>query len=53
MGAGLKSIAREIGVTHEALYRCVASLERRRIVTRIDGCLRRVAAPPREGALRT
>jgi CRP-like cAMP-binding protein len=34
LGAGLKSIAREIGVSHEALYRCVAGLERRRVVVR-------------------
>jgi CRP-like cAMP-binding protein len=34
LGAGLKSLAREIGVSHEALYRCVAALERRGIVTR-------------------
>ena len=53
VGAGLKSIAREIGVTHEALYRCVASLERRGIVNRIDGCLRRVVALPRVVARRT
>lgn len=37
LGAGLKSIASEIGVTHEALYRCVASLERSRIVERAEG----------------
>jgi len=34
LGAGLKSIAREIGVTHEALYRCVAGLERRCVLYR-------------------
>jgi CRP-like cAMP-binding protein len=28
LGAGLKSLAGRLGVTHEALYRCVASLER-------------------------
>ena len=37
LGAGLKSIASEIGVTHEALYRCVASLERSRMVDRTEG----------------
>jgi CRP-like cAMP-binding protein len=44
-GSGLKTLAREIGVTHEALYRCVASLEKRGLVTRTDArlCLR--AAP--------
>jgi len=36
LGAGLKSIAREIGVTHEALYRCVASLERRHVLKRTE-----------------
>ena len=28
LGAGLKSLAAQLGVTHEALYRCVASLEK-------------------------
>jgi CRP-like cAMP-binding protein len=28
LGAGLKSLAGQLGVTHEALYRCVASLEK-------------------------
>lgn len=37
--AGLKSLAREIGVSHEALYRCIADLERR-------GTLARRAGPP-------
>jgi CRP-like cAMP-binding protein len=27
LGSGLKSIARQLGVSHEALYRCVARLE--------------------------
>lgn len=35
--AGLKSLAGQLGVTHEALYRCVASMEKAR-------CLRREAA---------
>lgn len=35
--AGLKSLAGQLGVTHEALYRCVASMER-------AGCLRREVA---------
>lgn len=41
-GSGLKSLAREIGVTHEALYRCVAGLERRGLLTRAENrlCLR-------------
>jgi CRP-like cAMP-binding protein len=37
LGAGLKSLAKELGVTHEALYRCVAALEK-------SGELRRDAA---------
>ncbi len=28
LGSGLKSIARQLGVTHEALYRCIARLEK-------------------------
>lgn len=28
LGSGLKSLAGQLGVTHEALYRCVASLEK-------------------------
>lgn len=37
---GIKSLAGELGVTHEALYRCVARLER-------EGRLRRDQDPPR------
>jgi CRP-like cAMP-binding protein len=44
IGAGLKMLAREIGVTHEALYRCVAALERRGLLARADGQLRLLAA---------
>lgn len=39
-GAGLKSIAREIGVTHEALYRCVTRLEKRGSLSRTGRHLR-------------
>lgn len=39
LGAGLKSLAGELGVTHEALYRCVYALERNGIIRREDGCL--------------
>jgi CRP-like cAMP-binding protein len=35
--AGLKSLAGQLGVTHEALYRCVAGMEK-------AGCLRRETA---------
>lgn len=44
LGVGLKSIAREIGVTHEALYRCVASLEKRGVLSRTDNRLRLLPA---------
>lgn len=40
MGSGLKTLAREIGVTHEALYRGVAALEKRGVLVRGDGRLR-------------
>lgn len=41
--SGLKSVAEEIGVTHEALYRCIAKLERRGQLVRVPGRL--VLAP--------
>jgi CRP-like cAMP-binding protein len=34
LGAGLKSLAGELGVTHEALYRCVAQMEKKGILQR-------------------
>ncbi len=37
LGAGLKSIAAELGVTHEALYRTVAELEKQGLLRRADG----------------
>ena len=37
--SGLKSLAAELGVTHEALYRCIADLERRRLIRREPGQL--------------
>lgn len=39
LGSGLKSLAAELGVTHEALYRTVAHLERSDILVRRDGNL--------------
>lgn len=39
LGAGLKSIARQIGVSHEALYRCVAKMEKQRTLIRAHDCL--------------
>lgn len=51
-GSGLKSLAREIGVTHEALYRCVAGLEKRGLLMRADGrlCLRGAVGEAPRGA---
>jgi CRP-like cAMP-binding protein len=37
LGAGLKSMASELGVTHEALYRTVAELENQGLLRREDG----------------
>ena len=34
LGAGLKSLACELGVTHEALYRCVSDLEKKHLLHR-------------------
>lgn len=39
LGSDLKSLAAELGVTHEALYRTVAHLERSNILVRRDGYL--------------
>lgn len=36
---GLKTLAREIGVTHEALYRCVAALKQYGVLVRVAGKL--------------
>lgn len=44
LSSGLKTLAREIGVTHEALYRCVAALEKRGALLRTKGRLRLQAA---------
>lgn len=41
---GLKTLAREIGVTHEALYRCVAGLEKRGALVRAAGRLQLLPA---------
>ncbi len=43
IASGLKTLAREIGVTHEALYRCVARMEKGVLLQRIDG---RLQLPP-------
>lgn len=39
LGAGLKSMAAELGVTHEALYRCVAAMEKQNLLRRAPGFL--------------
>lgn len=39
LGVGLKSLATELGVTHEALYRCVAGMEASCEVMRSEGHL--------------
>lgn len=39
LGSGLKSLARELGVTHEALYRCVSAMEKKNILRRDSGFL--------------
>lgn len=44
LGSGLKTLASEIGVTHEALYRSVAALEKRGMLAREHGHLRLQAA---------
>lgn len=44
LGAGLKSMAGEPGVTHEALYRAVAELEKKGVLHRQAHCL--IVTPP-------
>ncbi len=39
LDAGLKSIAAELGVSHEALYRCVAGMEKQGLLRRDAGSL--------------
>jgi CRP/FNR family transcriptional regulator, dissimilatory nitrate respiration regulator len=46
VGAGLKALAREIGVTHEALYRCLAQLQRRGLLQRVPGVPPLLRKPP-------
>ena len=41
---GLKSLAGELGITHEALYRTLASLEKEKIIHRADRVLSLVRA---------
>lgn len=42
LGSGLKSLACELGVTHEALYRCVSSMEKQERLVRESGFLKLV-----------
>jgi len=37
--SGLKTLAGELGVTHEALYRTIAELQKSNILTKVDGDL--------------
>lgn len=51
IGSGLKSLATELAVSHEALYRAVAALEKSGVIVREAACLMRVgtsghASPP-------
>lgn len=39
IGSGLKSLATELAVSHEALYRAVAALEKSGVIVRASGCL--------------
>lgn len=40
LASGLKSLAGELGVTHEALYRCVAEMEKKGVLKREEGLLK-------------
>ena len=40
LSSGLKSLAGELGVTHEALYRCVSDLEKKGLLQREGGYLK-------------
>lgn len=39
LGSGLKSLAGDLGVTHEALYRCVSAMVKKNILSRDNGFL--------------
>lgn len=45
--AGLKSLAAELGVSHEALYRTIAKLEQQGVLQRTEGQLGTVPSAPR------
>jgi CRP/FNR family transcriptional regulator, dissimilatory nitrate respiration regulator len=40
LSPGLKSLAGELGVSHEALYRCVTELEKKELLRREGGYLK-------------
>jgi CRP-like cAMP-binding protein len=44
IGAGIKSLATELGVTHEALYRCIYAMEKQGRLQRADGIMALVAS---------
>ena len=37
--SGLKTLAGELGVTHEALYRAIAALQAQRVLEKVDALL--------------
>ncbi len=39
IGTGIKSLAAELGVTHEALYRCIYAMEKQGKLRRVNGVL--------------
>jgi CRP-like cAMP-binding protein len=47
IGAGVKSLAAELGVTHEALYRCISAMEKQGLLIRSDNflCLMTASTP--------
>ncbi|HAL39881.1 MAG TPA: Crp/Fnr family transcriptional regulator [Polaromonas sp.] len=46
IGTGLKSLAGELGVTHEALYRCVSDLEKKGALKRDEKNIILLSEPP-------
>lgn len=51
LGSGLKSLAGELGVTHEALYRCVSELEKKNCLRRDSGFLDILANGVKDSAI--
>ncbi|MFZ3219962.1 MAG: Crp/Fnr family transcriptional regulator [Rhodoferax sp.] len=47
IGAGIKSLAGELGVTHEALYRCIYAMEKQGTLKRTESHLCLVSPPPK------